>query len=304
VPLLAALLASGCATSGPRRAEEPSDPLIAQHATAARAAYERGDLKQARSRYEQALVRARATENSAEIARTGCNLAACLLMQGDAAGARPLLREAEAEFVRAGLEPAPALLLAAKAERLAGSAGDARAIVEAVLRAAPAPALRAEAELILAEMACDAEDIAGARGNLARAREALGAAKQAPPAVEAVCAGVAGHIELLAEQPYAAAAQFDRQARYLQRSAQYRDMAAALETAGYAYYAASMDPEAADRFHRAARAMFAQGNALGALKTIQHALVVAEKANSDRTFQQCVDLLGAIKAATASPARP
>jgi tetratricopeptide (TPR) repeat protein len=300
----AALLAAGCATTPPGGAKQAVDPSIAQYASSARAAYERGDLAHAAAFYERALTRARATESGEEVARTGCNLAACLLMQGEADRARAILREAQAEFVRAGLSPAPALLLAAKAERLAGNPAEARSLVDRAVESGPEPHLLAEAELLLAEMACEGEDKSEARIRLESARKLLGKTRDSAAGVEATWAGVAGHIELLDEHPYAAAVQFDRQVRFLRLSGQFRDMAAALETSGYAYYAANMSADAADRFYRSARARFSQGNAVAALKTLQHALVVAEEAGDDRTFERCTDLLNEIKAAAKTPAAP
>ncbi len=246
-------LLAGCRTPPAPRL----DQIIEREAAAGRSAYAAGSPERAADSFERALQRARMVDDSAEIARSAYNLAACLsaLRRWDEAA----LRLDEAAAAASAPAPAEFTLLRVQILRGAGRTNEAIALARGWLdtRPLPAPSHRPAVQVLLADMLCDAGDQAGAAETLAQ--------------VSVKSAAAAGHIthgDWLRIQARIAAAKgdqsaagrfFDQAAETYRQTGAYAAMAACLADAGRAYAAQGDGGAAADRFYRAARSMHEQG---------------------------------------------
>ena len=280
----------GCATT---KTAKPVDPDIGVMAAAANKAFTHGQVEQAARQYARALERARAADSAGDICDQAYNLAACLMILGQPAPAQVLLREARTEAQRAGRRATDISLLEAKTARLAGQRDEALRQTEALLTLQPPleHAMRIQALLIKALISCDAGQIPTVEQKEIR----LLALDVSDPAIQAEVAQLLGCCALLEKEFSHAAAAFDREATWLQKSGRFREMAQALARAGAAYAQAEQSAEAADRLARAARSFFAQGDAVGALRQIEPALVAAKRAKQDELATRIVALFEEIK---------
>ncbi len=270
----ALFLLSACSSPAPAR---KSDVELSRVALSARRTFEVGQAEGAARLYHKALQLARADDNSPEISANAYNLALCLVSLKRYAEALPLLDEAEAEAARRGADATEIRLLKAKALYLGGEPKKAAEIARRALEAPDrlAPAARAQFEILLARIALDGGDAAGAKAGLKRAEDVLGG--DSSTLLDAETAGLAGAI-LSAEGAFGPAARdFDREADRLRKAEKYRDMADALRRAGEAYIKSGDNRAAADRFFRSARAAYAQGDTVQSLRTIEAALAVLDK---------------------------
>lgn len=274
--LLGLVALVGCSTPKP----EPADPVTSQLASSGRAAYARGSYPQAVRFYQQALARARARNDGMEVARCAYNLAASELADGHPAAARVALREARLELARTGLSTEPCWLLEAKAARAEGLGDEAQRALDAAIAEAQSGPERSEAWVLRGQWAAEAGDATAAGQALERSRQVLG--KQAAGALEAAQDDLSGRITLLKGEPGKAAEAFDAAADAWQARDQLREMAGALGRGGEARLAAGDGHGAADRFYRAARSLYGQGDAVGALTWIQKALAVPQGRDPDQ----------------------
>ena len=83
---------------------------------------------------------------------------------------------------------------------------------------------------------------------------------------------------MIKKEPVMAAKEFDNETRLLRQAKRYPEMARALQNAAEAYLRAGDYSLAADRFFRAARITFAQGQNSAAMKLGNLALSAADKA--------------------------
>lgn len=292
---------AGCKTPGPKR---PADPEMVRVTSAASQAFARGSLEQAARLYARALRRARAMDDAVEIGNNAYNLAACMVRLESCDEARVLLVEAKREFERAGRETSPVVLLEAKAARLMGQLDDAVALADRLLQSpkAAGAAYRLQAELLKVEVACDRADPLAARLALSKA------AKTAEDANDAVLgadlAGVEARVFLLENAAAKAAAAFDRQAEANRKTGRYREMALALGNAGRAYLDAGILIPAGERFYRAARSLYAQGDDLAALKMIEQGLTAAEQSGDQDVLLRTTQLFDEISKQAEAPAPP
>ena len=287
------LLAAGCSTTKPARVVNPE---IAAFADLARDAYDRSAFEQSARLYARALAKARAADDALEIGNNAYNMAACLIALERYSEAREPLREACREFERIGTEVSAAELLDAKAARLEGKQDEAQQIANQVLgelKPGKNPAYRAQAMIVRAQIACDRRDADAARAELLSAQKEMKKLKN--PYLAAAIFGVNGRIALIEKEPAKAAAEFDSEADLCRDAGKYRDMAMALGRAGQAYADADNAAAAADRFHRAARSFFAQGDELASLKMIESALKSAEKAGDKAALLRTTSLFEEIK---------
>jgi tetratricopeptide (TPR) repeat protein len=299
VAFAALLLLSSCSTPSPAR---KSDVELSRLALSARRTFEQGQVEGAARLYRKTLDRARAADNSAEIATNAYNLAVCLAALGKYGEARPYLEEAATELIRRGADTTDVQLLEAKTAYLGGDPERAKTIAEKALGRGDAlnPAARVQFTILLARISLDRNDPAGAKSGLALATAEM--AGISDPLLEAETAGLAGAV-LSAESSFAAAGgEFDRQAAFCQTGEKYREMAAALGKAGGAYLAAGKNREAADRFFRSARSYFAQGETIRSLKMIEAALATLDKETDAETFGRIAALFDEIKKSVPPPA--
>lgn len=261
------LLLSGASCRSP--APVAVDPALAQFAASGRAAFARGADAPAARFYEQALQRARATDDGPEIARNGYNLAACLLRLGRAADARLVLREALAEFGRYRMDSQPAWLLDAKAAQALGQHEAAGVALEAAMAACKSDDQRRDVWIARGDLALERGDHAAARAALDATR-AVGA--PAGDMGRASRLDLAGRVALAEADAVAARDALEAAVVLWQRAGQTRAMAMALGRAGEAHLLAGDRVAAADRHYRAARSLDAQGDTLGALRQIERGL--------------------------------
>jgi len=293
--LLAGLILSGCASSKPRTSAPP-DPELSRLSSLARASFDKGSALDARRLYEQALTRALATDRSLEIGVASYNLAVCLFAAGDYEAARRHVRVARQELTAAGHDAADTWLLEARLARREGEIEEVRGLAEqglAALGKRKAPELRAGLLLLRAAVACDAGDALAARIDLTAARNL---ARHPASALAAEFAEIEGRILLIEGQPILAAREFDREASLLQESGIYGDMALALVRAGQSYYEAQDWGAACDRYFRAARSLYGQGNPIGALKICEESITCAENLGDDLSIQRGLLLFEEIRA--------
>ena len=270
---LSICVCAGCATT-PKESPVPefrdNDPMIAQLSATARRAYELGETPRAVVMYRRALERARAMDNSREIGRNAHNLAVCLISLDEYDEASRLLLEAERETLRAGEDAGPVLLLAAEVARSRRDWKNAEAIIDRLEQLPVGDAVRGQAYVLRAHLACDRNDSARAEGFLNRARGHL--RRIDDPGLAASIAEITGRIAMMKGNWREAAASFDREAAWLQQAARPLEMAAALERAGQNHMKVPDIDLAADRFYRAARSLMAQGSYLDALRVIEQAV--------------------------------
>jgi len=290
--LVALLLLSSCSSPAPAR---KSDVELSRVALSARRTFDLGQAEGASRLYRKALELARAGDNSPEIAANAYNLALCLVALGQYGEAVPYLEEAETESARRGKDTTDILLLQAKAFYLGGETQKAADLARAGLKREDrlTPAARAQFDLILARIALDAKDLAGAKAGLERAQDSLD--DEPDTLLSAETAGLSGAI-LAAEGAFAkAGGAFDRQADLCRKGEKYREMAEALSRAGGAYSTADRR-SAADRFFRSARSFYAQGDTVRALQTIESALAVLDQETDTETSGRIAALFDEIRA--------
>jgi len=269
------LLAGGCGTPpAPPRV----DPEIERAARVARAAFQMGSTKKAALMYRRALKRAKALDDSTQIANNAYNLAACLVAEAQYEEARLLLKEAAIELSRAGLQGGNVFFLQAKVARLTGEDQQAEVLAEAALAAperAKDPNFRVQVHLLKAHVACDRDYVAGAETELLQAEELL--KKVSDLNVLAQFSGVSGRVAVLKNDYAQAAVKFDEMAEALRRAGNHREMTAAVKAAAQAYAKMADYPAAADRYFRAARSQLANDRAEDARQTMNTVRPILER---------------------------
>jgi tetratricopeptide (TPR) repeat protein len=282
--LLCLILLPGCGLFSRPAAGPPPDAELAAATSAARVAYERGLVREAAGLYERALTRARAMDDSAQIANAAYNAATCFTSLAQYDRASELLAEAKNETRRSGGRAADVLLMQARVAWLQGRTTDALSIADEVLATVPPahPSERVQAHCLKGRIACDAGDQGTASAELAQARkdaaDTTDTTDAADPIAQARLAELTGRVELLQGRSAQAASEFDHEASLLREGHLYADMTQALGRAAAAHKDASQPQLAADRFYRAARSAYAQGDRPEALRLIKAASETAEAA--------------------------
>lgn len=280
---------AGCASPGPL-AGPPADPELTRAARSGRAAFERGAVSEAITFYARALGRARVLDDAGGIGDAAYNLAVCQAAVGQYDQARELLREAAAEVRRAQGNLADILLVEAKVAHSQGRPAEARRLAERVLSdsaSAPTSAHRAQVATLLGNLALEAGQLALARAELTRGQ---GLAVDSDLAVQAEVERLAARIALLEGTANAAALARDREAALWRRARRYPEMARALAGAAMAYQAAGQTALGAERFFRAARSGWAQGESDVAMQYVRHAIALAEAAGERSLLERAAAL--------------
>ncbi len=284
---------AGCAST-PSVPDEPArDPLLVQYDASARAAVAEGRYDRAARFYELALGRARTADLGLEVAKAAYNQGACLLMMQRPAAARVSLQEAASEFERLKRDPSPAWLLEARAARLLGDNPAAAERVDRVMAVSREDDVRLQGWLIKGSMAVEAGQLDAARQALSKARALL----RDDPALRAGVASLSGQLALAEQRAADAALHFDKEAAFLQRAARWSDMAAALRRAGEAYQRAEQHGPAAQRFFRAARSFYGQGQLVPALQAMEWSVEAAGRSGDEALARDTGRLLGEIRQA-------
>lgn len=286
-----------CGTSV-RPKEEASDAEFATAMSAGRAAFDQGQIEQAATLYQRALQRARLMDNAVAIGDAAYNLAACHIRLGQYEKARSYLAVAKTEVLSIQGDITDILLVEAKVARLQGQPAEALALTDQILSGSGSPTTnshRLQAHLLRGQMACDKEDAALAVRELQLAEKM--AAGVSDTGLRAGLSRLAGRIHLIKKEPFRAGREFDREASLLQEAEQYAQMTGALQSAAESYLQAGKYRLAADRFFRAARSSFAQGQNSVALKLGNLSLSAADNAGDQRIAARARALLDEIETA-------
>jgi hypothetical protein len=299
--LISAAQCGGCG-SAPSVNSVHTDIEEAQFASAATAAFERGQIEEAESLYRGQLNRAMATDDPTSISDAEFNVALCLIRQNHPAEAAPLLLDAEAESRRAGASITDIVLLRAVAARMQGQHTEAITLTRQVLSTrATTAAQRVQAHVIAGLCQFSLGAATSAADELAKARQ--DAAKVNDAAILAGVAQLAGRVAESTGRPGAAARNYDEQAQLLYQAGLYSDMSDALQHAGVAYRSAGMTAAAAERLYRAARSIAAQGDPATASSLAREAAESAASSDDSALTARITALLNELPPATQT-ARP
>jgi hypothetical protein len=298
--------AAGCGGGPPPPA--PKDVEYTQAMSTGRSAFDRGEAEQAALFFGQALRRAEARDDAADIGDAAYNLAVSWMQVGAYDRAARLLAESRREVARAGGRGLDVRLMEARCAYRGGDRPTAAAVA-AEVAAAPAatPAERADALLLQAEVALDQGDPTAAGRWLAQSRAAApatasGKSAAAATGLAAGWLGVDGRLAESNRQPAQAARLFDQQAAACQASRLYPEMTDALRRAAKSHAAAGDDRAAADRWYRASRSATAQGDAAAGVAAAREAVAAAGRAGDPGLVAGLS--LAATNPATTGPADP
>ncbi|MDH3591148.1 MAG: tetratricopeptide repeat protein [Planctomycetota bacterium] len=255
--LLGVFLLGAC---GGARRSEPVDREYDNPASAAREAFDTGDLEEAAELFERALRRARVRDEAALISDAAYNLSVCLMGLRRYDRALDLVREARAAYARVDGHDIDAAVLQMRLHYADDDADAALRLADWIGGRDASPAQHAQAQLVRGEIACDRKD-------RPRADAALAAAGGAPVAavarageaalLEARRAHLAGRLHEWDDARAAAAGAFELEAGFRREAGFFGDMADALARAGGLHPDA---PRASDLLYRAARCYWARGD--------------------------------------------
>jgi tetratricopeptide (TPR) repeat protein len=292
------LMLTGCVRPAPETAVE-IDSEFSRSMTAGRLAFDRGLIEQAARFYQQALRRARAMDSAPQIGDAAYNLAACRIRLNQLEKARDLLDEAKTEISSIQGHIADIQLVEAKVARLQGNPDEALMLADQVLSSPgtyPTDNQRLQVYLLRGQIACDKDDAALALQELQKAKNITRLVSD--PSLQADISALAGRIHLIKNEPVMAAKEFDSEARLLQQAKRYPEMTYALQNAAEVYLSAGNFSLAADRYFRAARSTFAQGQNSAAMKLGHLALSAADKAGDQSVKIRVRALLDEIETAS------
>ena len=296
--LVFCLMLTGCVKPAPETAVE-IDSEYSRSMTAGRLAFDQGVIEQAARFYQQALRRARAIDSAPQIGDAAYNLAACWIHLNQLETARDLLDEAKTEISSIHGNIADIQLVEAKVARLQGNSKEALILADQVLSSPesyPTDNLRLQVYLLRGQIACDKDDAALALQELQKAKYIARLVSDHP--LQADISELAGRIHMIKKEPVMAAKEFDSETRLLRQAKRYPEMAHALQNAAEAYLSAGNYSLAADRFFRAARITFAQGQNSAAMKLGNLALSAADKAEDQSVKIRVRALLDEIETAS------
>lgn len=242
------LLPPGCGPA-PREPTASPDPEYTALVRSARAAADRGSLERAVILYSRSLDRARILAEPAAIGDSAYNLAACRFLSGRLEDIHPLLEDARLAFRRLGEPSHDVTILAAKVWQSQNEPERARELASSLVGSdSPAPVSpvhRAQAWLLLAELALAGGEDDGAEAHLARADRLLDSG--ADPALRAARERVRAEILLGQDRAPEAAERLDREVALLAEAGLHGELVSALERAGRAHARAGDPGKASER---------------------------------------------------------
>ncbi len=282
-------LFGACSSPQPSR---PPDPKLNSLSGAGRRAYQGGEFEAGAQFYRRALERAREMDDPDRIGTSAYNLALCRYLMGEFDSILPLLKEARFAYRREGEIPADLILLEARTAFRMGEIDRARELAGEGLRRED-EADRADFLILLGTISLAGGEPDAAREYLEEARDVLD--DPVPPLQEADISGLEGAIREAEGKFAAAGLAFDRRAEAFREAGRYRQMAAALGSAGNAYRHVPDPQKAGDRYFRAARSLFARGDAAAALKMLKPALDEAGASGDEYLRKRTVELFNEIE---------
>jgi tetratricopeptide (TPR) repeat protein len=293
-------LLTGCSSASPAR---QTSPEIATAASSARIAFQDGQIERASQLYARALAKARSMDDAYEIANNAYNQAACLVTLGQYEQAQALLQEAERESRRADVSRTDILLMQAQVAQALGKTEEAQSILKEVLSDSSKPEYRNQATVLETRMACDAGDLAAAEAKW-KELQAVAQRKDTDVLLKAEIQALAGRIAVMKDQPVEAAKAADQQIDFLKQGGKYREMAQVLGRAAELYGQAEQWQPSWDRAYRSARSLFAQGDAVGALRQVEQAVKAAEKTGDPESQAATASLFAEVRKAVEEAEKP
>jgi tetratricopeptide (TPR) repeat protein len=293
-------LVCGCASSGKKtRSQNSTDTVISASSKRAGDAFAQGLFDVAAASYREALNRARMLDKAEAAAGSAYNLAACYAAMREFDSARNYLVEARAEFLRIN-DPSGAgetWLLDAKMAQAEKQmdVSEARCLdaIELLEEGKGRSPMLAHAYVLMAYLSCEKGELRDAEDALLMARRADNSIRdpQLLPDLLATEAylNVSQHALVRAALKYDAAAVAYRD---LNRG---REVAEMLSRAGNMYRADEEHALAGERFYRASRSYFAQGNVELALNRLKSAFESAKYAEDEALNEKCAAFYRSIK---------
>ena len=291
VALLGVVLAGGCATPPVALF---TDAEWVSHATTGRGCHERGDYRRGAEAYGRAQERARALDDADALAVSAVNRAMCLVADGRAGEALGGLEEALADARVSESRRTEVLVALARAEEAQGRVEEALARAGEALKREPEPAQAAQAALAKAGAELIRGDPAAAGAALG---EGLGAKdwERLPEALRAERAALRGRIAAAEGKPSEALARQDEAAMLWKKAGRLPEMARALAEGGRQAQAAGEGAGACDRFHRAARSLWAQGRQAEAVRVLEEGVEAAERLGNEGVAKKMAELFVTFK---------
>jgi len=287
---------AGCSTSGNKERVSKNSEwqrlMMAGHES-----FKRSRLDKAVHYYQKALSRARVTDNSSAIGDAAYNLAACYARLGNYDSAKNLLKEAREAISKSQGNLTEVILVEAKVARLQENYDESWSLTDQLLThlsSYPSDELHLQVYVLRGHIACD-------QGNVDLADIEFGKGRNysqnvSSPLLLAGYSGLAGRIYLRKDRSEMAAKEFDRETGLLKEAEQFREMVFSLENAAEAYKKSGGHSLAADRFIRAARSAFAQGEKEYARELGKKSLSSAKAANDQPAFSRAQRFLAEVEA--------
>ncbi|MFC1497066.1 MlaD family protein [Verrucomicrobiota bacterium] len=225
---------------------------------------------------------ARSADDSRRIGRSAYNLAVCMLAEDEECKAIEFLKEARAEFEASGENIACLLLVEAEIEHRKGEADNAITMVQSSLKLMGRSfdrQFKLNGLILLGHLLCDTGRIEDCRAQLKTINSL--ARKVESFQLKAMASGISGRVLLLEKEPAEAAKQFDDETRSFREAELYRNMALALRSAGDAYVKAGQYDTAADRYFRAGRTLFSNGDKGTADVVMKYAIDASERGKNE-----------------------
>ena len=286
----------GCSTPGNKEVVSKDSEwqrlMLAGHES-----FKRSRFDKAAHYYQKALFQARITDNSSAIGVAAYNLAACYVRLGYYDSAKNLLKEAREEISKFQGNVTEVILVEAKVARLQEHFDESWSLTDQLLTylsSYPSNELQLQVYLLRGHIACDQGQIVLADSEFEKSRNY--SRNVSNPLLLAGYSELAGRIYLRKNRPEMAAKEFDRETGFLKEAEQYREMVLSLENAAEAYKNSGDHSLAADRFIRAARSAFAQGEKEYALELGKKSLSAANAADNEPAFSSAQRFLAEVEA--------
>lgn len=306
VRVLSMLLVVGlCGCSGlrdggtARPSDAPDDPVFSAAVKRAAESFALGLYPEAVGHYTDALNRARMLDKPAAAATAGYNLAACYAASGDYAKARNSLVETRADFARVGDlgGVGEAWLLEAKMAQIEKQLEEAEELcaraLELFKESGGQAMMEAHAYVLQAYLLCESGDIEAAQKSLEKAAKT--GAPGRDPLLLAELLSTEGHVLAAAKNYDSAAMKYDAASVAYRNINRGSDVANMLSKAASIYRMSGRHDMAGERFYRAARSLYAQGDLATALKRLELAFASAKLIDDTELNARCAALFSSIK---------
>ncbi len=303
LPMLLVVGLCGCAgprgNSAARLSPAPEDTVFNAAVKRASDSFAQGQYANAVSQYTDALNRARMLDKPAAAASAGYNLSACYAATRDYVKAQNCLIETRADFERIGDlgGMGETWLLEAKIAQVEKRYQEAEVLCDRALElfeeSGGQPMMEAHGYVLKAYLLCEADDTESAQQALDAATRT--GAPGRDPLLLAELLSTEGHV-MTAEKNYdRAAIKYDAAAVAYRNISRASDVANMLSKAADIYRLSGRHGIAGERFYRAARSLYAQGNIKAALNRLELAFASAKLVDDIELNERCTALFSTMK---------